>query len=424
MTLAPVLSKRWRHPGTMVPLLLGGGVLFPLLLRAWWFLCQRIGVCRGIRPAVDGEATAEGGLQELAGLGPPLPPPPPTEKVPAAAESARAGEVLQPRVAWVSLNPVHGVLDAYSGDLAARIEAALQQHEPSMDLGVFGATVHFDAHGPGRHIQSTSGGRRDVCRLALQEGATEATVAVCRPGRAWRIVHGDGGGTSPYGRRAADFEREERTVLLSREVLVDPAALEVAGSGECSPDAPPVCAANTSASAAAEDPGSLPLWQWCRKEAQAASWSHTLPPHDWGVYSCEQNAAIEAAFQAGEADLEVSVGIRAYRVVFGPESGFARQVDEALHRRRLVRRILTTPEQRASALNPAAPEVARGQESCPICCVDFGESAAMPVLELPACRHAFHMACAQQLADSSSSCPCCRVEVDWAGLGFPPRWRR
>merc|ERR1712211_171665 len=105
-------------------------------------------------------------------------------------------------------------------------------------------------------------------------------------------------------------------------------------------------------------------------------------------------------------------------------AGFARQVDEVLHKRRLVRRRMTMQQECLRALEPAAPEVARGQESCPICCVDFAESAAMPVLELPGCQHVFHTACAQQLADNGSTCPCCRAEVDWAALGLTARRRR
>jgi len=169
--------------------------------------------------------------------------------------------------------------------------------------------------------------------------------------------------------------------------------------------------------------GLAPIWEWCREDG-VHPLSSRQPPA-WGVYSREQNSAIEDAFLVGQTDISVSVGIRTYRIIFGPEAGFARQVDDTLHKRRLIRRRLPdSSEERDRLLEPEALQFAREQESCPICCMDFAESAAMPVLELPGCRHVFHMACAQQLADARSQCPCCRGEVDWDALGATSRRRR
>eukprot|EP00434_Breviolum_minutum_P029213 symbB.v1.2.025839.t2/scaffold2536.1/size76742/5 len=70
---------------------------------------------------------------------------------------------------------------------------------------------------------------------------------------------------------------------------------------------------------------------------------------------------------------------------------------------------------------PASTE--REQEECILCLFDFAETAHMPVIELPVCKHVFHRACAQQLMDARDRCPCCRAEVDWSFLRHPANVR-
>jgi len=255
-------------------------------------------------------------------------------------------------------------------------------------------------------------------------------VTVHRPGRAWRLLHtGEPGAVPPPlgievrtadpGGDAFDASDAEITnVRVSPEVVISlpdlPSVGTASGHG-------PVC---YDLSNATNFVGLAPLWEWCCEAGVHPRSSWHTPASAWGVYSREQNSAIEDAFQAGQQDISVDVGIRTYRIVFGPDPGFARQVDDTLHKRRLVRRrLLDSSEELDRLLEPQAPVVAREQDCCPICCTNFAESAALPVLELPGCRHVFHMACAQQLADARSQCPCCRGEVDWDALGATSRGR-
>merc|ERR1712182_175269 len=102
---------------------------------------------------------------------------------------------------------------------------------------------------------------------------------------------------------------------------------------------------------------------------------------------------------------EITVGIRNYRIIFGPEKNFARQEDATLKKRRLVRRRLLPVEERAVALQGLTNASASSSGECAICFADFEETAAMPVLKLPDCGHVFHTACLTQIADSGKSCP-------------------
>jgi len=545
------------------PLLLGDqgpGKLQSLYLWIVQRICQICG-------STDNRANGDSALSVPPPSPPPAPPPVPPE-----------------RVVWASIDPVHGNLQVYPHDVAVRIEQALSRGEASVELNHFHASVHFYADGPGRHLQRTAGGRRDVCRLSPRSEDGLVSVSIHCPGRAWRLLSvgepmvtpplpgieirtadpggdafdvteaeistADTTGESPQdisgGHAHAQLENNEipsqdppsqaveeviahvvpearapswvvwvsvdprqgrldvypsraarllegaksrgdssvclgadlfnATVILEdeahiqrttrgrrdvRRLLLDDAsqpmaslhvacgphgwrvaAQDVPGAEErnvrVSPedlvslhDSPEVASASEQAPACDDlgndtnAVGRLPLWEWCREDGVHPVAAQQLPATAWGVYSREQNSAIEEAFQAGQEDLSVSVGIRTYRIVFGPEAGFARQVDDTLHKRRLIRRrLLDSSEERDQLLEPAAPQIAREQESCPICFMDFAETPAMPVLELPGCKHVFHMACAQQLADSGSQCPCCRGDVDWAALGTASRGRR
>lgn len=176
---------------------------------------------------------------------------------------------------------------------------------------------------------------------------------------------------------------------------------------------------NNIGTARAPRPGNdeTPLWEWCHKEYQNPSTSRSLSAGDWGVYSLDQNAAIEASFMAKEGHSSVEVGIRTFQIEFMPKDhGYAWQKDKSLNKSRLARRRLVSSDAFEAAMQPALPAVALDQDECAICCISFAESAAMPIIELPGCQHAFHEACALQLRDRNEGCPCCRGEVDWENV--------
>merc|ERR1719316_2628366 len=161
------------------------------------------------------------------------------------------------------------------------------------------------------------------------------------------------------------------------------------------------------------DTNLVPLWEWCARAAARAATAHTLPNTDWGVYGEEINKLIEDAHQAQKLQVEITVGIRSYRIVFGPEKNFARQEDSLLRKRRLVRRRLVSVEMQVDALRGSNASATSDGE-CAICFADFADTATMPVLKLPGCGHYFHTACLTQIADTGKPCPLCRAEVDWA----------
>ncbi|CAK9057563.1 Hypothetical protein SCF082_LOCUS30865, partial [Durusdinium trenchii] len=161
----------------------------------------------------------------------------------------------------------------------------------------------------------------------------------------------------------------------------------------------------------------MALWQWCQQLHVTPAQSERVQDCFWGIYNEQQNRQIEEAYQSGERQIEITVGVRQYQVVFGPP-GFARQEDPRLRKRRLMRRQWLSPEHFQRRMTQDQPATtARDQEECILCLCDFADTAHMPVVELPECKHVFHRACAQQLVDARGRCPCCRSEVDWSFLG-------
>lgn len=352
----------------------------------------------------------------------------------AAAVGAPAASAAPPVgserwVTWVSVDPRRGCINIYPGEVSRQLERALRAGESSVTLG----PAFFDAvvvlQDP--PYQRTARGRRDVRRVVLADAGDAIVLHLTQQGPAWHVAEGEA------------EETEERRATAQPDDVVELATVG-ATSAPAAAGAPPASVQASSASSAPPPPrfhgeGAAssagipaapraalrrPVWQWCREDRQHPSTVQRLPETAWGVYSEEQNAEIEAAFQAQKTQAEVSVGIRSYTIIFGPEEGFARQVDQALLKRRLVRRRLLLAEDCERLLRPPAPEVARDQENCAICCLDFADTAAMPTLELPGCQHVFHRACAQQLADADRPCPFCRGAVDWAALGLRSGARR
>lgn len=154
-----------------------------------------------------------------------------------------------------------------------------------------------------------------------------------------------------------------------------------------------------------------------------SSW-HKAVTEQWGIYNEEENTKIEAAFVAGQPSVLVSVGIRAFEIVFtGTDS--AKQVDSTLGKSRLVRRRLVTVAEWNDATNKASKTV-KGE--CAVCCEEFAATPTLPIVNLPRCGHFFHRACVQALADQHKSCPLCRGNVDWhvalTSESSPVKWIR
>ncbi|CAJ1365613.1 unnamed protein product [Effrenium voratum] len=294
---------------------------------------------------------------------------------------------------WVSVDPRNGQIAAYPKEVAVRLELALRQGLASVDLGAsfFGATVALTGHAS-RFLQTTSRGSRDVVRVELRRRQDVVAVSVKQGRHRWSAVDPTDGGNivERTAQVPEDAIRLDRLELAVPEVQTNAPLRD--GDGEA-------------------------LWQWCQRLHVTPAQAEGLQESDWGIYSEEQNAEIEAAFQAGQSQLEITVGVRQYQIIFGPSPGFARQEDQRLRKRRLVRRLLVAPGEVQRLSQAEAPITAREQEECILCLQDFAETPHLPVIELPECKHVFHRACAQQLVDANGRCPCCRREVDWSFLG-------
>lgn len=309
--------------------------------------------------------------------------------------------------AWISVDPRSGDINVYPQDAASRLEVAKLAGQDVVRLGptFFDATVTLQDF----PIQRTARGSRDVRRIDLVTPDDMISLDVFHGQRGWRAAD----------KADSSAPSDTRSVPPPSGAVIEVASLQDAVRRGLSWNdifgrGPDVCPPKADAG---DEAGFLPVWEWCLEVGPSVS-AGLHGPEAWGVYSAEQNDLLEDKYRAGEESVEVSVGVRGYKILFGPEPGLARQIDEVLHKRRLVRRRLVTPEERRCLLQPTAPEVSRPEDGCAICCADFAETASMPVVELPGCYHAFHQACVQQLADTGQPCPCCRRDVDWASLGL------
>mmetsp|Transcript_55012 Transcript_55012/g.103064 ORF Transcript_55012/g.103064 Transcript_55012/m.103064 type:complete len:356 (-) Transcript_55012:284-1351(-) len=293
---------------------------------------------------------------------------------------------------WVSIDPRTGHIIPYPREVSRLLEAAHRRGDSSVELGsrFFDAQVELGA----TPVQRTGRGRRDVRRFALSSPEEPISLHVAHERHQWRVVGPD------------NSAAEERVASLPEDALPKDA--------EASPSAVLEPSLEASPRTVDEEAG---LWQWCKALKVAPAQAEFLEEADWGCYGEEQNAAIEAAYRAGEEQVGITVGVRQYEVVFGPERGFAQQKDTRLRKRRLVRRRGVTAEELQARLAEAAPvQTERGQDECMLCLIEFADSTQMPVVELPECKHVFHRACAQQLIDTGGRCPCCRRSVDWSSV--------
>merc|ERR1719265_2372443 len=66
--------------------------------------------------------------------------------------------------------------------------------------------------------------------------------------------------------------------------------------------------------------GRVALWEWCRSTHPDKDLSK-VPPESWGLYTEDQNAAVEDAFSSGRPSTKLQIGIREYEIIFdGPSS--------------------------------------------------------------------------------------------------------
>lgn len=298
--------------------------------------------------------------------------------------TGRTHSVAGPRALWLSLDPRNGEVNLYPYAVAVRLEAARLLGVGYVALSGFGGffeNAWVELRNGRLPVQRTPKGGRDALRVDVSGTSSPARVLVGRQrcGR-WRL-RGDG---TP--------DAWEQRVLFS---AADTVAAKEEGDAQTEV---------------------VPLWQWCRAlPHEDPDTVARLPLTQWGLYSEEQNAAIEEALRAGRLSVPLTIGIRNYELVF--EEGYSKQKDRALGKTRLARRILVPPAQR-EALQRVPIEGARtaglGEgDECAICCEEFEATRTVPVLRVPGCGHRFHAACAQQLADRNDRCPICRGEVDW-----------
>lgn len=293
---------------------------------------------------------------------------------------------------WISLDPRTGKLVPYDGKVAAIIEKAFQLNCAQADLApsVPGEII-FDANG--LHVQKTRKGTRDVRRFAQAGG--EVKLHVIQPRYVWKVANSSEGAI-------------EECVDVPHSMVVSIAADESAIARQLTAWARRVV--SWYALGCERYRNLKPQWEWCRVVGVGvhAMNCHELPLSDWGFYEVEVNQQIERAFQAGETIREIEVGARSFHVVF-TETGFANQSDPENHTRRLVRRrlvpYLSVPEANAD----------RQHDVCAICTLLLGETATMPIWELP-CGHIFHQVCALPIANRGDPCPLCRASVDWQAI--------
>lgn len=299
-----------------------------------------------------------------------------------------------PSLTWllrISIDPRSGNIIPYPKEVSRLLEAACQRGDACVSLG----SRFFDAHVElgSAPVQRTGRGSRDVRRFSLPSPTEPIRLHVAHTRHRWRIVEPDA------------ENAEERVASLPEEVL---------GSAELSETVTPPAEASPRPR---EDDTEMGLWQWCKALKVAPGQAEFLEETEWGLYGEEQNTAIEAAYRAGHEQVDITVGVRQYQIVFGPEKGFAQQKDPRLRKRRLVRRRGVSSEELRRRLEEAVPvQTERDQDECMLCLIEFSASPQMPVVELPDCRHVFHRACAQQLMDTDGRCPCCRRSVDWSSV--------
>jgi hypothetical protein len=259
---APLISVNGQNRKTLLPLWVERLILCGCLRR------RRRVLHNGNSHPQAGDIALSSNAQSRMLPPPPLPPPSSDEEEDEMPEEF--GEEYAQRVAWVSLDPIRARLDVYPSGVAEAIEQAFQQATRSLQLDYFNATVHFNRNGLGGHIQQTATGIRDVRRLHPRAEDGRVSVFIHRPGRAWRTT---------------DISDEECSVHPGEHAIED---MEDEGPSL------------TEAAVNTTETGGESWVAWISVDPRR-------PALD--VYPGELAAEIEAAWQRGEATLDLGATI-------------------------------------------------------------------------------------------------------------------
>mmetsp|Transcript_33425 Transcript_33425/g.74975 ORF Transcript_33425/g.74975 Transcript_33425/m.74975 type:complete len:322 (+) Transcript_33425:1-966(+) len=302
-------------------------------------------------------------------------------------------------VLWLSLDPVNGTLVPYPPPINQLIETAYkrfereaQQEDIALGSSFHQATIHFSLR-DGRHFQTTPridhgprfgvkiSGYRQVRRMEIDPAQTCVVLHTAThngfPNGEWRIV-----------------EEEASMKTTSWEVKQD---FLLSMGSELQRDF-------------------VSVWQWCKQNVEQLHGVHVThaPDSAWGIYMRDTNAAIEAAFVAGDSSLDILLGVHRVTVELGSRGGVGVQKDQSGRRQRFVRRLLVSQEERDRMYSESA-QALEVDELCALCLEPFPETLAWPVLHLQ-CRHVFHACCCQTLKEKRMPCPLCRREIEWNAL--------
>jgi len=145
--------------------------------------------------------------------------------------------------------------------------------------------------------------------------------------------------------------------------------------------------------------GDVLIWQWSRHNEFAKNCEN-----DWFSYGLECSRTIEDAFSDGSEFVQISIGVKPYRVTFmnddhGNRSVFAKQQCTVSGSTRWIRRCFRD-EVKFTCPN--------SEPTCPLCLEEFESTKHMPWIKT-SCNHVFHASCFSRMNnDIQKKCPMCR----------------
>jgi hypothetical protein len=170
-----------------------------------------------------------------------------------------------------------------------------------------------------------------------------------------------------------------------------------------------------------DDEEFLPRWQWCKRTNETMNlipWEErttgrasifNVLEKDWGFYTDEVDQQIQAAHAAGEPHVDVVLCSRQYRIMFEPNSIYAKQVDPIMRKERVARLVYMKPSVIQQRMAGEAC-IMSDDQVCPICLLQFRDTPTIQAFALP-CGHQFHGMCIQNEADKNHKCPYCRFDL-------------
>ena len=277
------------------------------------------------------------------------------------------------RIMWMSRDPVTAELCVYPAPFNSIIEKAYCDGVGSIKTDYFDATIQFRPDG--NHSQSTEGcmignkwkepGTRTVRRLLVSASATNIDVPITYNGR---------------------------YILTTRDMAQDTARFDI----------------NPAMFVNGLEVVTIPVWKYSKKIG-----SNSYSSGEWGIYTSEVNALIDAGRTIGE-DIELDIGAKKYKISY--QSGiYALQTNEQFGKQRILRRELVSKEEYDETIRQLK-EKNNSTETCPICIETFKDAYTFESFETD-CHHRIHTICAQTIADNPDPdqrrCPMCRADVNW-----------